>query len=70
MSYMYLGLALNHLDDFKNCTRAFERALQLEEDHLICLNYSIVLLQKGTPDEFKKGIIYYEKFKKHSANIN
>jgi len=42
-SYMYLAVTLNRLDDFENACSAYEKAIDLEEDHLFELNYAITL---------------------------
>jgi len=42
-SYMYLAVTLNRLDDFENACSAYEKAIDMEEDHLFELNYAITL---------------------------
>ena len=42
-SYMYLALALSYLGDIDNACLAYEKAIGLEEDFLIYLNYAITL---------------------------
>lgn len=37
-SYMYMGIALNKLDDFDNACSAFERALQVEKLYYFLIN--------------------------------
>jgi len=46
-SYMYLAVALAHLDDYDNACQAYEKALELEQDHTVSLNYAITLFNKG-----------------------
>ena len=53
-SYMYLGITLNHLNDFESACQAFQKALQLEQqDCTIFLNYSLVLFNNGLTEESK-----------------
>ena len=40
---MYLALALSYLGDIDNACLAYEKAIGLEEDFLIYLNYAITL---------------------------
>jgi len=42
-SYMYLAVTLAKLDDFQNACSAYEKAIQMESDHLFHLNYAITL---------------------------
>jgi hypothetical protein len=67
---MYLGIALNHLDDFTNCCRAMDRALELEKekDYLIYLNYCVVLLQRGQKDQRVKE--YFQHFEQLYQKID
>jgi Bardet-Biedl syndrome 4 protein len=47
---MYLGIALNNLNDFESACQAFEKALELEQsDCAVFLNYAIVLQNRGYP---------------------
>jgi len=43
-SYMYLGITLSKLDDFENACSAYEKAIEMEPDHLFELNYAITLV--------------------------
>ena len=58
-SYMYLGLTLSHLGDNDNACAAYEKAMSIEEDFLVCLNYSISLHNIGRVDEARTT---YQKF--------
>ena len=40
---MYLAITLNRLDDFENACSAYEKAIDMEADHLFELNYAITL---------------------------
>ena len=42
-SYMYLAITLSKLDDFENSCSAYEKAIEMESDHLFELNYAITL---------------------------
>eukprot|EP01112_Ceratiomyxa_fruticulosa_P004571 TRINITY_DN1510_c0_g1_i3.p1 TRINITY_DN1510_c0_g1~~TRINITY_DN1510_c0_g1_i3.p1 ORF type:complete len:446 (-),score=106.20 TRINITY_DN1510_c0_g1_i3:95-1432(-) len=46
-SYMYLAITLNKLDDQENACAAYEKALSVESDPLIHLNYAIMLFNRG-----------------------
>ena len=44
---MYLAITLNRLDDFDNACQAYEKAIEMEEDHLFRLNYAITLFNSA-----------------------
>uniref|UniRef100_A0A7S1X3Q1 Bardet-Biedl syndrome 4 n=1 Tax=Tetraselmis chuii TaxID=63592 RepID=A0A7S1X3Q1_9CHLO len=46
-SYMYLAITLSKLDDFDNACSAYEKAIEMEADHLFHLNYAITLYKNG-----------------------
>ena len=46
-SYMYLGITLSRLEDFDNACAAYEKAIEMENDHLFLLNYTITLFNNG-----------------------
>lgn len=46
-SYMYLAIALARLDDFENACSAYEKAMDMEEDHMTHLNFAITLHNFG-----------------------
>ena len=53
-SYCFLGVALNHLDDFSNACAAYERAIHLDSnDHVTRLNYAIMLCKRDKTDAAK-----------------
>ncbi|PRP83735.1 sporangia induced Bardet-Biedl syndrome 4 protein [Planoprotostelium fungivorum] len=58
-TYMYLGITLNRLDDFDNACGAYEKALQIEQSHLTCLNYAVTLFNRG--DE-ERAFVYLQQF--------
>lgn len=68
---MYLGIAFNYLDDFTNCCRAFDRALEIdkEKDYLTYLNYCVILLQKRGIKE-PKVMEYFLIFENQFKNID
>eukprot|EP00321_Phaeocystis_globosa_P008883 CAMPEP_0118817780 /NCGR_PEP_ID=MMETSP1162-20130426/5612_1 /TAXON_ID=33656 /ORGANISM="Phaeocystis Sp, Strain CCMP2710" /LENGTH=420 /DNA_ID=CAMNT_0006747899 /DNA_START=17 /DNA_END=1278 /DNA_ORIENTATION=+ len=66
-SYMYLGITLNRLDDFENACAAYEKAIDMEEDHLFELNYSITLFNN---DEVDKARAHYAEFEKLWARLD
>ena len=59
--YMYLGLALSNLGDFENACNSYEKALILEEDFMVFLNYAVSLFNYGKKEKAKE---MYTKFKK------
>merc|ERR1719353_2307291 len=58
-SYMYLAITLNRLEDFDNACQAYEKAIDMEEDHLFELNYAITLFNN---DEVDKARAHYAEF--------
>lgn len=42
-TYMYLAVALAHLDDVDNASAAYEKALELDDDMMFRLNYGMLL---------------------------
>jgi len=42
-TYMYLGIVLSRLDEYDNACSAYEKAIELESDHLFHLNFAIML---------------------------
>ena len=66
-SYMYLGITLNRLDDFENACAAYEKAIDMEEDHLFELNYAITLFNN---DEMDKARAHYAEFEKLWARLD
>lgn len=60
-SYMYLGVTLARLDDFNHACSAYERAIDMEKDHLFELNYAISLHNNGQIDEAKQHFGEFQK---------
>lgn len=58
-SYMYLAITLSKLDDFDNACSAYEKAIELERDHLFHLNYAIMLFNNDDPE---RGLQHFEEF--------
>jgi len=56
-SYMYLAITLAKLDDFENSCSAYEKAIEMESDHLFHLNYALTLASNG---EFAKARQQYD----------
>lgn len=46
-SYMHLAITLSRLDDFENACSAYDKAIEMESDHLFHLNYAITLANNG-----------------------
>ena len=66
-SYMYLAITLSRLDDFDNSCQAYEKAIEMEEDHLFHLNFSITLLNH---DDVKRAAEHYASFERLFANLD
>eukprot|EP01047_Picozoa_sp_COSAG01_P038510 COSAG01_NODE_3129_length_6538_cov_5.398354_2_plen_357_part_00 len=60
-SYMYLGITLARLDDFENAVSAYEKAIEMESDHLFELNFAITLCNNGEFDAAKHHFLEFEK---------
>merc|ERR1712060_298179 len=60
-SYMYLAVTLNRLDDFENACSAYEKAIDMEEDHLFELNYAITL---ASNEDLERSREHFEEFEK------
>ena len=60
-SYMYLAITLNRLDDFENACAAYEKAIDMEEDHLFELNYSITLFNNDEVDKARDHFAEFDK---------
>ncbi|RHY21043.1 hypothetical protein DYB25_006015 [Aphanomyces astaci] len=58
-SYMYLAITLGRLDDFENACSAYEKAIEMDADHLFHLNYAITLLNN---DEIERAKVQFDKF--------
>ena len=61
---MYLAITLNRLDDFDNACQAYEKAIEMEEDHLFHLNYAITLMNNS---ETSRAQQHFAKFEVSSA---
>lgn len=57
-TYMHLAIALANLDDFENSSRAYEKAIEMEQDPLFLLNYAITLWNNG---EVERAADAYEE---------
>lgn len=42
-------MSVRRLEDFENSCAAYEKALELSEDYLTCLNYAITLYSNDEP---------------------
>mmetsp|Transcript_19692 Transcript_19692/g.37527 ORF Transcript_19692/g.37527 Transcript_19692/m.37527 type:complete len:416 (+) Transcript_19692:40-1287(+) len=58
-SYMYLAITLSKLDDFENACSAYEKAIEMESDHLFELNYAITLYNN---EELERSRHHFEEF--------
>mmetsp|Transcript_8978 Transcript_8978/g.13494 ORF Transcript_8978/g.13494 Transcript_8978/m.13494 type:complete len:419 (+) Transcript_8978:94-1350(+) len=60
-AYMYLAVSLSKLDDFENSCAAYDKAIDLGEDYLIHLNYSITLMNNDEVERAKNHFLKFEK---------
>ncbi|CAE7606185.1 BBS4, partial [Symbiodinium microadriaticum] len=66
-AYMYLAVTLSKLDDFDNSCAAYTKAIELGEDYIIHLNYSITLYKN---DELERAKDHFAKFEKLFAALD
>lgn len=60
-SYMNLALALSSLGDFENSCVAYEKAISLEEDFLIYLNYAATLCNYGKKAKSREMFLKFKQ---------
>ncbi len=60
-TYMYLGITLNRLDDFENACTAFEKAIEMDNDHLFELNYAVILYNNNQIEAAKEHYLRFEE---------
>merc|ERR1711924_38592 len=60
-SYMYLAITLSRLDDFANACSAYEKAIDMESDHMFHLNYAIALYLHEEEDKAAKHFADFER---------
>ena len=60
-SYMHLAVTLNRLEDFDNACSAYERAIDMEEDHMFELNYAITLANHGESERAAEHFAAFER---------
>ncbi|GBG90004.1 hypothetical protein CBR_g50096 [Chara braunii] len=58
-SYMYLGIALAKLEDLENACAAYDKAIELERDHLFELNYAITLYNFGELEKSREHLTQF-----------
>ncbi|KDO24220.1 hypothetical protein SPRG_09854 [Saprolegnia parasitica CBS 223.65] len=58
-SYMYLAITLGRLDDFENACSAYDKAIEMEADHMFHLNYALTLFNN---DELERAKVQFNKF--------
>lgn len=61
ISFMYLGITLARLDDFENARSAYEKAIEMESDHMFELNFTITLLNNREYDLAKQHFAKFEQ---------
>ncbi|KAL1512318.1 hypothetical protein AB1Y20_005580 [Prymnesium parvum] len=66
-SYMYLAITLSRLDDFENACSAYDKAIEMDEDHLFELNYAITLFNH---DEVQKAAKHFAEFQKLFSRLD
>ncbi|KAL0486219.1 Bardet-Biedl syndrome 4 protein [Acrasis kona] len=60
-SYMYLAITLSRLDDFDNACTAYEKAIEMESDHMFELNYAITLYNHDDFDSARHHLLQFER---------
>jgi len=60
-SYMYLAVTLSRLEDLENACSAYEKAIEMESDHLFHLNYAITLYNH---DEKARAKTQFQEFER------
>merc|ERR1719262_1983698 len=60
-SYMYLAITLSRLDDFANACSAYEKAIDMESDHMFHLNFAITLFNHGDAAEAKRQFLLFDE---------
>eukprot|EP00913_Durusdinium_trenchii_P000897 g834.t1 len=58
-SYMYLAITLSRLDDFSNACSAYEKAIEMDSDHMFHLNFAITLFNHGELAEAKRQFVLF-----------
>merc|ERR1712087_661015 len=58
-SYMYLAITLFRLDDFANACSAYEKAIDMDSDHMFHLNFAITLFNHGDANEAKRQYVLF-----------
>jgi len=59
-SYMYLAITLSRLEDFANACSAYEKAIDMDTDHMFHLNFAITLLNNGDTVEARNQFALFE----------
>lgn len=59
-SYMYLAITLSRLDDFVNACSAYEKAIDMESDHMFHLNFAVTLFNHGDTAAAKTQFVQFE----------
>ena len=54
-------MTLNRLDDFENACSAYEKAIDMEADHLFFLNYAITLTNADELDKAREHFTRFEE---------
>lgn len=60
-SYMYLAITLARLEDFENATSAYDKAIEMETDHLFHLNYAITLFNNNQVEHAREQFELFER---------
>jgi len=60
-SYMYLAITLSRLDDFDNACSAYEKALEMDTDHLFQINFAITLFNH---EEYDRAAEHFAEFER------
>lgn len=55
-----MAIALSRLDDFDNACNAYEKALEMEDDYAVHLNYAITLCLNDEVEKAKEHFMQFE----------
>ena len=57
----YLAITLARLEDFENATSAYDKAIEMETDHLFHLNYAITLFNNNQVEHAREQFELFER---------
>ena len=58
---MYLAVTLSRLEDLENACSAYEKAIEMESDHLFHLNFAITLYNHDERERAKAQYLEFDR---------